>query len=155
MSATAIGTDPASAYAPLIHAALVDRACATQFHQVLYPQGGTRMELGPPVACAKARTRRADGASWRESTNRLSGTLRERADWPWTLRLEFPVEVSLEAFEESMAADPPVIRRSVAEGRPFQVTLHIESLALQTPVEQSPASGMVAVYRVLAVPTPR
>ena len=69
--------------------------------------------------------------------------MRERSSWTWKLRLQFKTEVSLEAFEELIAAEPPTLPATAGLR---QVTLLLEGAEPEHPVQHQASQGTQVVY---------
>lgn len=123
-----------------IQNALVALAKAGTFYKVTYTDGvasiGAALSAGDIHAVANEIS-----SSW--TGNKRDGIMlsRVRSNWMFTLLLKFPVEVTLEAFEQSLANDIPTV--TDADNKPL-AKVALLSTVVTHPSQQGASNGTVA-----------
>lgn len=143
---------PAEIYTPRIANAILDRVESCKFPELNWDVTG-RVSLGVPLLPQSKQVRPGPTTTFLPARrNRQHGYLQERIDWVWHLHLKFDRAVSLEAFENSLANDPPSIPRDAGHDRQVDILI-IERESFEPP-NLNPATGTSALFRFNARLTP-
>ena len=121
---------------------LIDLAEAGPFYGVSYESRRPIVSLQADTTPIHIKALETGSEFDQPDLNRQS-FIRERSNWTWELRLQFKTEVNLEAFEELIAAEPPVL---LSTSSLRQVTLLLEKSDPEHPVQQQASQGTQVVY---------
>ena len=72
----------------------------------------------------------------------------ERYQWPWEAKVYFNSAVTVEVYEEYLAANPIFLAK--VDGTLQQVIIEMEDASYEHPLQQEPERGTRAVFRFLA-----
>jgi len=139
-------------YLPAVNDALRLRIDTSRFPLLVKNPNGS-LTVGPETAKCGAFAIGPVGSTWDEPQRNRQALLRERGSWQFRLVMQFDQPVSTEAFEASLAENPPVIPRDSTHDR--RVALMLQSQDLSEPTNQlNPSVGTTATYTLEAELSP-
>lgn len=132
-----------------IHAALLQVASLGTFPEVTYDGDGA-MVVGASVPPATILANEISSAHLEQARHWRRGAKQDRNVWKWRLYLAFNQEVTLEVFEDGLAAAP---RWIPATSELRQVQLFLKSTTYHHPVTHDATVGTTVTFEFDAVQT--
>lgn len=131
-----------------IQSKLIEVVKAGPYYQVNYNVDATPIsfdigDVGHPAIEPSSVRSNEIGSLFSQDPLHGSSLSLSRTEWNFLVRITFNVEVTLEAFEESMMKNPPIIPADGVKGY-RQVTLLLDRISAIHPVQQQAPNGTEA-----------